>query len=559
MKTTARILAIALVLTSCSVGDSKVTTDPTTPSSGTGSPSTTAPGARDCVRVTGGTDSISTGSPAGDALFLAGELFVCADEVVVASGTDINELAAGAQLAAALGGPLLLPHPQLAAEIGRLKPTHVHIIGDLQVALPPGSDESRHDVSQAVTAAMKALGVTEQVRLPALPDESTIIETVAAIATKSRVVLPQTSPGEGTLPAPTFNSSVIVEGLAVATDAPSVWLVDAGDPVTILTAAATGSAIRAQVVAVDVDNILGHPEVGLALAGQAAETLRFVGSVPDTSSWELAQLINGVQLPGGGFTILGDITPKRYVAFYGHPETGALGVLGEQGPKATLERMAPFLEAYGADGYQTIATFEVMASVAAAAATEDNDYSFEWPISTYDKWIETAVANDVYVILDLQPGREDFLSQAKQYKELLLLPFVGLALDPEWRLKPDEIHLRQIGRVEASEVNQVIDWLADLVRDNGLPQKMLIVHQFREFMIQDRSTLKERPELQLILQMDGQGPIDTKDTTWAALTNGTEDNHWKWGWKNFFDEDSPTPSPEHTMGKTPTPVFVSYQ
>ncbi|MDH3190573.1 MAG: hypothetical protein OEM39_08080, partial [Acidimicrobiia bacterium] len=145
------------------------------------------------------------------------------------------------------------------------------------------------------------------------------------------------------------------------------------------------------------------------------------------------------------------------------------------------------------------------------------------------------------------------------YEELLLLPFVGLALDPEWRLKPDEVHLQQIGRVDAAEVNQVVDWLADLVHDNGLPQKMLIVHQFREFMIQDRSTLKERPELQMVIQMDGQGPIDTKDTTWAVLTSGTEENHWKWGWKNFFDEDSPTPSPEHTLGKVPTPVFVSYQ
>jgi hypothetical protein len=79
-------------------------------------------------------------------------------------------------------------------------------------------------------------------------------------------------------------------------------------------------------------------------------------------------------------------------------------------------------------------------------------------------------------------------------------------------------------------------------------------------MIQDRETLKERPELQMVLQMDGQGPIFTKDATWAALTSGTEDNHWRWGWKNFFDEDAPeTPSPEHTMGKDPVPVFVSYQ
>ncbi len=557
MKTTARLLALTLVVIACSPGDTNETVAGSSSTSPGGS-TTSTDSERDCVRITGGTNSISTGSAAGDALFLSGELFICADEVVVASESDINELAAGAQLAAALGGPLLLPHPQLAAEIGRLKPKHVHIIGELDVALPPGSDVSRHSLSQAVDEAMAVLGTAELVRLPAQADATTIIETVGAITSGNRVVFPQTSPG-GTLPDPSFDTPAIVAGLAVETGARSVWLVDATDPVTILTAAATGHAVGAQVVGVDAADILGYPEVGAALTSQTPETLRFIGAVPETGAWELAQLVNGVQLPGGGYTILGDDKPKRYVAFYGHPSTSALGVLGEQGPKATLNRMAPFLEDYSADGYQTIPTFEIMASVAAAAATDDGDYSFEWPISTFDKWIETAAKNDVYVILDLQSGREDFLSQAKLYKELLLLPYVGLALDPEWRLKPDEIHLRQIGRVDAAEVNKVVDWLADLVRDNGLPQKMLIVHQFREFMIQDRSTLKERPELQMILQMDGQGPIATKDTTWAVLTKGTEDKHWRWGWKNFFDEDSPTPSPEHTLGKTPTPVFVSYQ
>jgi hypothetical protein len=220
--------------------------------------------------------------------------------------------------------------------------------------------------------------------------------------------------------------------------------------------------------------------------------------------------------------------------------------------------MQPFLNDYEADGYQAIATFEIMASVASADAS-DGDYSSETPIDTLRPWIDVAGEQGAYVILDLQPGRDDFLTQAKQYEELLLLPHVGLALDPEWRLKPDEVHLQQIGRVEATEVNTVVDWLADLVRDNGLPQKMILVHQFREFMIQDREILKERPELQMVIQMDGQGPIPTKDNTWAVLTSGTEDDHWKWGWKNFFDEDSPTPTPEHTMGKEPVPVFVSYQ
>ena len=77
----------------------------------------------------------------------------------------------------------------------------------------------------------------------------------------------------------------------------------------------------------------------------------------------------------------------------------------------------------------------MIVSVAAAGATDDGDYSFEWPVETFDEWIEYAADNDVYVILDLQPGRDDFLSQAVQYEELLLLPFVGL-LNLAWMAIP---------------------------------------------------------------------------------------------------------------------------
>ena len=182
------------------------------------------------------------------------------------------------------------------------------------------------------------------------------------------------------------------------------------------------------------------------------------------------------------------------------------------------------------------------------------------PDEAFDDLLETAERHDAYVLLDLQPGRSDFLTQAKVYVDLLMRPYVGLALDPEWRLKPDQVHLQQIGRVDAAEINAVIEWLADIVRDNGLPQKMLLLHMFSTEMIENRDTLVDRPELQVVIQMDGDGTEPQKDATWAKLRSGFEDAFWTWGWKNFFDEDEPDPpTPESTMSKSPTPVYVSYQ
>jgi hypothetical protein len=89
---------------------------------------------------------------------------------------------------------------------------------------------------------------------------------------------------------------------------------------------------------------------------------------------------------------------------------------------------------------------------------------------------------------------------------------------------------------------------------------MMIVHQFTPSMIRNRQNLIERPEIQLIIQMDGDGTEAQKDGTWRQLLAGADDVHWAWGWKNFFDEDEPgPPSPDDTMKKVPTPVYVSYQ
>jgi hypothetical protein len=162
-------------------------------------------------------------------------------------------------------------------------------------------------------------------------------------------------------------------------------------------------------------------------------------------------------------------------------------------------------------------------------------------------------------VLDLQPGYDDFLTQAKLYEELLALPHVGLALDPEWRLKPGERHMRQIGRVSADEVNSVVTWLADLTRDRRLPQKMLLLHQFKTFMLEDRDRIDlSRDELSVVTQMDGHGLPGTKQETWDVLRPGTREG-MRWGWKNFYDEDDPMLTPAQTLAVQPTPVFVSYQ
>ncbi|MYG78517.1 MAG: hypothetical protein F4189_09155 [Acidimicrobiaceae bacterium] len=256
----------------------------------------------------------------------------------------------------------------------------------------------------------------------------------------------------------------------------------------------------------------------------------------------------------------GDEGPgRRLVAMYGHPSTGGLGVLGEQGPERAVERLRSIAESYGADGSAILPTFEIIATIASAGPGADGDYSSMTDREVIRPWIETAAANGVYVVLDLQPGRSTFLSQARYYEEFLRLPHVGLALDPEWRLKPDEVHLEQIGTVDAAEINQVVDWLASIVREEDLPQKLLIVHQFRISMITNREQIETPPELAVLIHMDGQGSLSAKYNTWNLLTGLADADRFYWGWKNFYDEDSPMANPEQVLARSPNIVFVSFQ
>jgi hypothetical protein len=315
------------------------------------------------------------------------------------------------------------------------------------------------------------------------------------------------------------------------------------------------AASKGKVVLVDGTDLRAEPAAS-SLADTAGLPAVLVGGLSGDAVWQLEVVRESRTLPGGGFLMF---PGRRLVAFYGNPLTPNLGVLGEQGPEETVDRLLPIAEQYRTEDVQILPTFEIIATVASAVPGADGDYSEETSIEDIRPWVELARERGIYVLLDLQPGRTEFLTQARMYEELLSEPHVGLALDPEWRLGPSQVHLRQIGTVSSAEVNLVAEWLAELVRRQHLPQKLLLLHQFKLTMIQDRSEIIAPPELAVVIQMDGQGPLPTKYATWEALTDGTESEPWRWGWKNFYDWDTPLASPGEVLALDPVPVLISYQ
>ncbi len=264
-----------------------------------------------------------------------------------------------------------------------------------------------------------------------------------------------------------------------------------------------------------------------------------------------------VQLPGGGQRVF---PGRALVALYGHPGGGGLRVLGEQGPDETVRRAAsvaaPYRTLYDVP---VVPTLEIIATVASVSAGADGDYSTESPVASLQPMVDAATSAGQYVVLDLQPGRADMVEQARRYQSLLEQPNVGLALDPEWALGPDQLPLKQIGSVTAGQVNAVVGWLAGLTAARNLPQKVLVLHQFRPAMVRDAARLdRSRDEVALLVHVDGQGPRSSKESTWARIVDTTPPGVFL-GWKNFYDEDPQTASPADTVNRSPRPLMVSYQ
>lgn len=486
--------------------------------------------------------------------------FDCAVDVVVVDSTDLNRIALAALLASGFQAPLLFGDPDdaslLTYELDRLAPQRLWLVGDAADAEAPEwtSVERIGGSNQEIAAEITDLiGADEDLLLPAEGGTDTVAVAVEAMITGKTLTPP---PLDGsTSPVSPVAGDDIVAGTG---ESGMVWMVDTGETAVALAAASAALTSGGLMGLVDGDDL--REEVALSRdLQQIADQVRRVQVIGGTedSGWQGAVLLRGDQLPGGGFLMF---PGRRLVALYGNPTTTSLGPLGEQDPAAGLARLETISGGYGADGEQVIPTWEIIVTVAAASPGNDGDYSNEMPVDLIASWVDFAEDNGMYVLLDLQPGRTTFLSQAVLYEELLLRPHVGLALDPEWRLKPDQVHLNQIGSVAAAEVNEVAEWLAALTRDNALPQKVLLLHQFRDDMLPNRDTIAAHPELSLVIQMDGHGTIPEKMTTWVRTTAGWETDQFEYGWKNFYDEDVPGPmGPADVLQLVPTPVYISYQ
>ena len=259
-------------------------------------------------------------------------------------------------------------------------------------------------------------------------------------------------------------------------------------------------------------------------------------------------------LPNGADKIFGD--NRFLVAYYGTAGTGALGVLGEADPERIIGRLTRAAKAFARKRSATQVVFELIVTIADAGPGEDGDYSHDIAREDVQRYIDAAHEHEALLLLDVQPGRADFLDVAKRWAWALKDPYVGLALDPEWRMGKHGVPGQRIGSVGADEVNRTSAWLRDLVKQNALPQKLFVLHQFRTDMIRDIDQIQPRTGLVMVQHVDGFGTPGQKLDTFHAVARPGQ---FFMGFKLFYDEDVRRMSPADVRRINPRVRFVSFQ
>ena len=261
-----------------------------------------------------------------------------------------------------------------------------------------------------------------------------------------------------------------------------------------------------------------------------------------------------LQLPLGGRAIFPDY---RLVGFCGTPGAPALGPLAYNIP-AKIKQLRSYAEKYP-DDRKTMLVLELIVVVVQSYQGADGKYRRRVENSVVDEYLAAARQAKAILLLNIQPGQSDFMTEIKRFDTYLREPDVGVALDPEWAVKPKQKPGVFYGQATGAQINEVAGYLSDIVKEANLPEKALVFHQLNRYVVKDESVVAAPPGVVIIKSVDGLGPKHAKILTYNDLMKTMAPGVHP-GFKLFLDEDKRigghVMGPGEVMALTPKPEYV---
>lgn len=142
------------------------------------------------------------------------------------------------------------------------------------------------------------------------------------------------------------------------------------------------------------------------------------------------------------------------------------------------------------------------------------------------------------------------------------MPHVNLGIDPEFSMKDGAKPGKKIGTYDAADINYCSQYLANLVTKYNLPPKVFVIHRFTKKMVTNYQNIKLRPEVQIVMHMDGWGEPELKKGTYRYFIQNEPVQFT--GFKLFYKNDlkkapNRMMTPEELIKLKPAPIYIQYQ
>jgi hypothetical protein len=279
----------------------------------------------------------------------------------------------------------------------------------------------------------------------------------------------------------------------------------------------------------------------------------------------------------------GAILPDhRIVAYYAVPNAPATGP-AYRPTTAMLTRLRSQGAAYEKldPTHPVKLGIDLVVSVPDRYPGRDHNYSHHVDDATIQSYVDFCEAHDLLLFLDLNIGWADPLKELMSFSKYLKLPFVEVAIDPEWMFpRHNGIPGVNLSNVRASDLNPLIKAVAALPEEYKVPRKVLIIHQYRgdgdgkanpfdpkSSEIADKRNIVNDLRVDLVIHIDSvggwAGDIALKKgqyQKWVAADMAKYGNFRYGGFKIFYKLESRhrLMTPAEVMSMNPAPMVITY-
>jgi hypothetical protein len=261
----------------------------------------------------------------------------------------------------------------------------------------------------------------------------------------------------------------------------------------------------------------------------------------------------------------GSILPaKRIVAYYGNPLSKKMGALGEYQKDDMLRRLKGEAAKWQAadPSLPVQPALHLIAVVAQGAPGKAGKYRMLMPDKIINEVYGWAKEAGAIMFIDIQTGHDDIRTILPRFEWILKNPDVHLGIDPEFNLissgkKPGT----KIGTYDAADINYAAGYLQGLVKKYNLPPKVFTVHRFTRNGVTNSKSITLRPEVQIVMHMDGWGAPWLKRDSYKDYIVAEPVQYT--GFKLFYHNDTkkgdPLMTPQDLLKLNPKPLYIQYQ